>query len=255
LAIFAVSLPFWLLGGLTTAQLMPGLPVSALMFLCTFFIACLFAIRTGGRHAVKKLLGRSFDFRRIGSVVWYVPAVLLMPGVLFASYGIMQMADLPMPQPEVPWLLAPVLFLLFFVAAVGEELAWTATILDPLQARVGALPAALIIGIVGALWHVVPFFQVHPSVSWVAGQCLFTVAFRVLLVWLYNNTGRSVFAVVVAHAMYNLAWQLFPNRGSHYNPWIVAAIAALVALIVTLVWGAKTLAGRRSNSMTDTHDF
>jgi hypothetical protein len=55
--------------------------------------------------------------------------------------------------------------------------------------------------------------------------------------------------------MYNLAWQLFPNRGSHYNPWIVAAIAALVALIVTLVWGAKTLAGRRSNSMTDTRDF
>jgi uncharacterized protein len=178
-----------------------------------------------------------------------------MPGVLLASYAVMQIADLPMPQPGVPWLLAPVLFLLFFVAAVGEELAWTATVLDPLQSRVGALPAALIIGVVWALWHVIPFFQVHPSASWVVGQCLFTVAFRVLLVWLYNNTGRSVFAVVVAHAMYNVAWQLFPNRGSHYNPWIVAAITALVALIVTLVSGAKTFSGRTSNSTTEAHDF
>jgi membrane protease YdiL (CAAX protease family) len=246
LAVFAASLPLWVLGWLSTAQLMPGLPVSALMFLCTAFIACLFALHAGGRNAVKILLARSLDIRRIGSLVWLVPCVLLMPGVLVMSYAIMRFAELPLPQPEVPWLLAPVLFLLFFVAAVGEELAWTATVLDPLQSRVGALPAALIIGVVWALWHVVPFFQVHTSLSWVAGQCLLAVAFRVLLVWLYNNSGRSVFAVVVAHAMYNVAWQLFPNRGSNYNPWIVAAITALVALMVTLVWGAKTLSGRSS---------
>lgn len=239
LAIFAMSLPFWLLGALTTTQLMPGLPVSALMFLCTAFIACLFALHTGGRPAVKQLLARSFDFKRIGSIVWWVPAVLLMPGVLMASYAIMLMADLPMPQPEVPWSLAPVLFVLFFVAAVGEELAWTAIVLDPLQSRVGALSAALIIGVVWALWHVVPFAQVHPSATWVLGQCLFTVAFRVILVWLYNHAGRSVFAVIVCHAMYNVAWQLFPNRGSSYNPWMAAAITGGVALIVSLVWRSK----------------
>jgi membrane protease YdiL (CAAX protease family) len=140
-----------------------------------------------------------------------------------------------------------VLFSLFFAAAVGEELAWTATVLDPLQSRVGALPAALILGVVLALWHVVPFAEAHPSASWVLGQCLFTVAFRVVLVWLCNNTGRSLFAVVVSHAMYNVAWQLFPNRGSNYDPWIVAEITGLVALVVTLAWGSKTLCGRASN--------
>lgn len=236
LAVFAVSLPFWLLGELTTTQLMPGLPVSALMFLCPAFIACLFALRTGGRHVVKKLLVRSFDCRRIGSVIYLVTAVLLMPGILVGSYAIMQTMGMPMPQPEVPWSLTPVLFLLFFVAAVGEEMAWTATVLDPLQSRVSALPAALIIGVVCALWHVVPFAQAHPSASWVLGQCLFTVALRVILVWLYNNSGRSVFVVAVCHAMYNVAWQLLPNRGSSYNPWIVAAITGCVALIISLAW-------------------
>jgi len=227
---------------------MPGLPVSALMFSCTAFIACMFSARTGGAHAVRRLLARSFDFRRIGSAVWFFPIVLLMPGVLIASYAIMRVMQLPLPEPEpeVPWSLIPVLFLLFFVAAAGEELAWSATVLDPLQSRFGALRAALIIGIVSALWHVVPFAQEHPSVWWVSGQCLFTVTFRVVLVWLYNNTGRSVFATVVAHAMYNVAWQLFPNRASHYDPWIVAAITGLVALVVTLVWGAQTFSGRAS---------
>lgn len=247
LAVFAVSLPLWVLGGLTTARLMPGLPASALMFLCTAFLACVYSASTGGTHAVRRLLARSFDFRRIGSAVWLVPTVLLMPGVLLVSYAIMRVAQLPLPDSAVPWTLAPVLFLLFFVAAVGEELAWSATVLDPLQSRLGALPAALIVGLVWAMWHVVPFGQVHPSVSWVSGQCLFTVAFRVVLVWLYNNTGRSVFAVSVSHAMYNVAWQLFPNRGSNYDPWIVAAITGLVALVVTLGWGAQTLSGRSSS--------
>ena len=160
----------------------------------------------------------------------------------------MQVAQFPLPVPVVPWFLAPVLFLVFFVPAACEELAWSATVLDPLQSRVGALPAALIIGVVWATWHIVPFAQVHPSASWILGQCLLSVAFRVLLVWLYNNTGRSVFAVSVCHATYNVAWQLFPNRGSSYDPWIVAAITGLVALVVIFFWGPQKLSGWTSKA-------
>lgn len=248
LAVFAVSVPFWVLGGLTSARLMPGLPLSALMFICTAFIACVYAANTGGTGAVRRLLARSFDFRRIGSAVWFIPSLLLMPGVLAASYAIMQVAQLPLPVPAVPWSLAPALLLLFFLAAVGEELAWSATVLDPLQSRFGALRAALIIGVIWAAWHVIPLTQAHPSMSWVLGQCLSTVAFRVVLVWLYNNTGRSVFAVSMCHATFNLAWQLFPNRGSHYDPWITGPVTGFVALIVTFGWGTTTLSRRAFSS-------
>jgi len=48
-------------------------------------------------------------------------------------------------------------------------------------------------------------------------QCLFTVAPRVLLVWIYNNTGKSVFAETVCHAMSNVRIFL-PNYGSYYDP-------------------------------------
>jgi hypothetical protein len=69
---------------------------------------------------------------------------------------------------------------------------------------------------------------------------------RILIVWLYNNTDRSVLAAIVVHTMDTVSYSLFPNNGSHYDPVIVAPIAAIAAAIVTLLWGSRTLARLRS---------
>jgi hypothetical protein len=74
-----------------------------------------------------------------------------------------------------------------------------------------------------------------------AWWCLATVAQRVLIVWLYNNTGKSVPAAVVFHAMSNLSWQLFPINGSYYDPRITGLIVAFVAVVVTIVYGPRRL--------------
>lgn len=58
------------------------------------------------------------------------------------------------------------------------------------------------------------------------------MAHRVIIVWLYNNTGRSVFAAALYHTMGNLTWQLFPNHGSHYDPRITGPVLALTAAII-----------------------
>jgi len=229
LVVLALSAPLWVLGGFTSAEIMPGLPLSALMFLCAAVTACLFAWRAEGPSGVPGLLLRTFDLRRIPSPGWYAPSLLLMPGVLVVTYAVMRVVGMPLPDPEIPWRDAPVLFAMFFFAAAGEEIAWSATTLEPLQARMGLLRAGLVIGVVTAAWHAIPFAQAHPSAAWIVGQCAFTVAFRVVAVWLYDRTGRSVFAVVLYHASYNLAWQLFPNRGSGYDPWITAVVMTLVA--------------------------
>jgi hypothetical protein len=44
----------------------------------------------------------------------------------------------------------------------------------------------------------------------------------------------------------NQAWQLFPNRGSAYNPGITAGLTWLVVGIVVIIYGAHTL-GSASN--------
>jgi hypothetical protein len=98
-------------------------------------------------------------------------------------------------------------------------------------------------GSVWGLWHVVGwYFQAHHTLTWTAGQFLSTVALRVIIVWLYINTGRSVLAAALFHDMMNVSEFLFPNYGSHYDPVITGAITAIVAAVVTFLWGPETLA-------------
>jgi CAAX protease family protein len=53
--------------------------------------------------------------------------------------------------------------------------------------------------------HVAPDLQGHHTWAWIAGQRRFSVVLRVLIVWLYNNTGRSVFAAILFHDMDNVS--------------------------------------------------
>jgi hypothetical protein len=55
-----------------------------------------------------------------------------------------------------------------------------------------------------------------------------------LIVWLYNNTARSVFAAVICHDTANVSEFLFPNLGSHYDPVLFGLVAAIVATTVTV---------------------
>jgi len=241
LLVFALSIPIWIIGGLTGLELMPGLPFGALMTFCPMIAALILLFREKEFTGVVDLLKRSFDLRRIESKVWYLPVVLLMPVVMFLSYWVMRLLGLPLPTPEISLMSGLTLFPIFFVAALGEELGWSGYIIDPMQERWGALRASIILGVIWAAWHVVPFVQVPRSPVWIVSQCLFLVAVRVLHVWLYNNTGKSVFGQAVFHAMLNVSWQLFPNNGSHYNPHIAALVVVVMAVIVAVVWESGTL--------------
>ena len=245
--VFALSIPFWLAGALTTLQLLPGLPVSSLMFFCPVTAALIFAYRENQTAGVTELLKRSFDYKRIRAKVWYVPIVLLNPGVMVLSYGLMRLMGFPLPTPQFPVLAALAMFFAFSIAALGEELGWSGYVIDPMQDRWGALQAGILLGSVWAAWHIVPLLEAHRSPAWIAGWCLSTVATRVLMVWLYNNTGKSVFAVALFHAISNVSWQLFPIHGSYYDPRVTGLIEAFAAAIVTVVWGRRTLA-RHSNA-------
>jgi hypothetical protein len=71
------------------------------------------------------------------------------------------------------------------------------------------------------------------------------VATRILIVWLYSNTGRSLFAAVLYHMMYNVSTLLLPNYGLHYDSFVTSILVAIVAVAVAFLWGPKTLARYR----------
>ena len=53
---------------------------------------------------------------------------------------------------------------------------------------------------VGGVALRVPLVQVGRAATWIAWWSLNTVGLRVLIVWLFNNTGKSVFAATLFHA-------------------------------------------------------
>ncbi len=244
--VFALAVPFWFGGAVITLQLLPGLPVSALAASVPLIAAAMLVYRENGTASVADLLKRAFDFKRISAKVWYAPIILLMPGVMVVSYGLMRLLGLPLPTPQFSVLASLVLFVAFFFSTVGEEVGWTGYATDPMQARWSALQTGMLLGVIWAVWHLVPLVQADRSPVWIAWWGLSTVASRVLIVWLYNNTGQSVFAAIVFHAMSNVSTFLFPNAGSHYDPRITGPILAVVAAIITIVWGPKTLARYRN---------
>lgn len=247
LVVVALSIPFAWLGAVTDIQLYPGIPVAALAFVCPVSAAALLAYRENGAAGVSALLGGAFDFRRIRAKVWYLPTVLLMPGVTLAAYGLMRAMRSPLPAPRFPIPGALVLFLAFLVAALGEELGWTGYALDPMQERWSALQAGLVLGVVWALWHVIAMVEAGQSPAWIAWGCLDMLGARVLMVWLYNNAGRSVFAVALYHALANLSVKsMFPG-GSYEAERIIAVLLAAGAATVAIVWGPRTMT-RRSSS-------
>jgi hypothetical protein len=68
------------------------------------------------------------------------------------------------------------------------------------------------------------------------------VVARILIVWLYNNMGKSVFAAALLHASLNLTFMLFPVYGSHFDMWLGGSVMALAAAVVAVVWRSTTLA-------------
>jgi|CXWL01.1.fsa_nt_gi hypothetical protein len=59
----------------------------------------------------------------------------LMPGVMAGSFGLMRLLGTSVPDPQPPGLDALAALLVFFIAALGEQLGWTGYILESLQQR------------------------------------------------------------------------------------------------------------------------
>jgi uncharacterized protein len=243
--VFALSVPFWLVRTQTSLKLVEGLPITTLMVFCPLIAASILVYRENGLTGVNALLERAFDCQRINAKIWYLPIVLLNPAVMILSFGLMRLREMPLPAPQASALTALVMFVVLFIFAVGEEVGWMGYAIDPMQQRWTALQASLLLGSVWAVWHFIPLLQLGRSLFWLAGWCVSTLALRILIVWLYNNTGGSVFATILFHTMFNLSTFLFPNRGSHYDPWVTGSILAILATIVTILWGPRTLARSR----------
>ena len=248
LLLYAMSVPLWLLETMIDVKGLPlDIPITDIVAAFTpLFAACILVYKEEGRAGINKLLKRIVDFKRITKKIWYIPVIFLPLVIYFLVYIIICLAGLPMADKfQISWLTIPVLFIFFFLGAIAEEVGYTGYAIEPMQQRFGALAASIIIGIPWAVWHYPSIIQQGHNLTWIAWGTLGTIAVRVLIVWIYNNTGKSLFACILFHTMLNVGRPLFPRDETHNPlvdyPYIHYAVFALVTVVIVILWGSKTL--------------
>lgn len=174
LLLFVITIPYWIFGG-KSLPIPVKLPVSAFAAFNPMIAALILAYRQSGSKGMQRLSSRAFDYRKIKNWLWYIPTLLLPLLVYALSYAVMRWTGRPLPDPEIPMLMVPVLIGVFFLFGIGEELGWMGYAIDPLQDRWGALKAAVVVGLIWGLFHLIPDLQNRQVAGWILWQRLGTV--------------------------------------------------------------------------------
>jgi uncharacterized protein len=253
LIVFGLSIPLWIIDLMIDAKRSSLLNFSVIDILSAFIpliAGCILIYKEEGKGGVYKLFKRIFDYSRITKKRWYAPIIFLPFLMYLLIYTVIRVLGLSLPiEFHISFLSVPVLFCLFFLGAVAEETGYMGYAIDPIQERFGALSASILVGIPWAVWHYPSIIQQGHGLTFIVWATLGTVAVRVLIVWIYNNTGKSLFACILFHTMLNVGRPLFPRDRIHNPlvdyPHIHYSIIAIAAGIVVFLWGTKTLARYR----------
>lgn len=142
-----------------------------------------------------------------------------------------------------PVALLGVMGFILIIGPLPEEIGWRGYLLDRLQERWNALAASLVIAGVWWAWHL-PLF-VLPGYYDAFGRApapldlLYgIVPAAILYTWVYNNTRRSVLAVIVLHFMQNFSGE-FLGAAQEVRAIRLALEVVTVAAVVAW-WGPKT---------------
>lgn len=250
---FAWTWFFWILAsllelGMDTA---PGVILLLLGVLGPMVTGIAFTYLMNDQEGWRDYWRRIIDFKRIGGG-WY-PVIFLFAPILNvlaalldrfwggsgATWGEAALNFFTFPLSIIPSILFA--SLIPFI----EELGWRGYVLDRLQDKWEALISTLILGAVWSLWHLPLFFiegtyQANLGVGspafWLFMIGVIPLSFS--FTWIYNNTHRSILAVILFHAMVNFTGEIIAitERADAISIflWFVVAIG------IVIVWGPTT---------------
>lgn len=152
-----------------------------------------------------------------GHFVWYLVAILLMPGSLLLG----AMITLLLGQ-DVLWLSLPsgfdligliaitFIYTFFYGGGTNEEPGWRGFALPRLQLKFSPLIASIILGLIWGFWHTPIYLPQYGSFIQYGIFLLNTIKIAIILTWLYNRTGGSVLATALLHTIGNITFEFLP---------------------------------------------
>ena len=181
------------------------------------FLAALIVSAALGRDELKSLFSRMTNLRF--GLRWYLIAIfgnvllyLLVTGLSGAP---------PMQSLAGKWILIftlylPALFTSYIVNPIGEETGWTGFALPRLQKQFRPWLAAVILGVIWAIWHLPAFFIPSEMGAFHPMNFIFfvlsSIFIRIVWTWVTNSAQGSGIAGILLHASSNaVSLALFPD--------------------------------------------
>ena len=233
--------------------------------------AFLVTAATGGKKGVRDLLGRLLRWR-VG-LHWYLFVLFGLPvGVLLSAivlHGTAPLGALARNWGLLFTVFLPGVVVPFLHTNLWEELGWTGFLQSTLQERRGPLLASLIVVPFFALFHLparfvagwivdehTPLAQV-PTVSleYFVVAAVVAVFLRVLIMWVYNGSGRSVIVVGLFHSAFNMTIgkevmpELLNLPASETSSMCLVVLVVLAVAVVVFTRGRLAYEGRPAGTV------
>jgi membrane protease YdiL (CAAX protease family) len=236
------------------------------------FAAFLVTAATRGRAGVIDLARRSVRWRV--HVGWYAALILAMPVatmlVALAVSGVDAVAHPAGGWPSIIWAFLGLFVLQLIFFQIPEEIGWTGFLQDRWRDRFGPLRLSAAVALPWAVWHLPDFLADAGWSPSVLGEAAIYLAFeivvlffaRVLLVRIYEGTGRSVLLVAVFHASFDATISRFAADVMPIDPMlrslvvtavvVVAAVAVIVVSRLPRSVSAQPFSGRAGDGRPET---
>ena len=186
------------------------------------------------------------------NIRWYAISLLTAPVLMTAVYLLLwQLSPKFLPgiftvEDKVNHLLMGIMTGL--IAGIVEELGWTGFATPLLRKRYRVLTTGLVVGLLWAVWHILPAFWLGLTsdtingtlsvVSYLIDPFLFLIAFRILIVWVYDRT-ESLFIGILMHISLTSSARIITPIGIVGKPlmlfditWAVVVWTIIIAVIV-----------------------
>jgi membrane protease YdiL (CAAX protease family) len=179
---------------------------------------------------------------------WYAVLILLpllIVAVRVVVYIVQGGAFVPSHLLQNPISLIGFTLPILIVGPISEEFGWRGYALEHAISRYGIVKGNLVLGVIWAFWHL-PLFFIPGTIQQINGNpsvefsifFLLVLGLNIFCNWLYIQTGRSLFAAMLVHFVFN--W-LFSFSNTFMNVTaagrLVNALAyAVSGLLILTLW-------------------
>jgi hypothetical protein len=214
-----------------------------------FLAAVIVLALTKGRVGLAELLRQIVS--RLGGGHWLLIGPGLVIAYLLLALGLNLLLGATITNTAHFGTFTQSLLMLVLLGGVWEEPGWTGYALPMLQARYAHQPfsqlkASLLLGVIRAGWHFP--LVISGAIPWY-DAVFFSMAFQLLITWLFNRTQGGVLIVMLFHLTSNVVGggimiPLF--SGADYTRYYLLFIAMAWLLAIVLAGRNKWSIGQRS---------